>query len=328
LRFWYRAVDPAYKDREERIFGSTDKGQASFLLTVEVKNPEIQPPGEHWQQAELGYLGFGAVLYDKKAGCQVTQRPYVKPGFQFTVMCQFRPRVSPEDKDRVLRAFKAFTLFGGLGSRSRRGFGSLQVVRLGEWDGPPVNVEELKRRCRDVAPPEDSGSSLPGHTSFSEKSEVKIISTAPNDQNWQDVMKWIGRRMINYRSCYNDRNDRFRPDHDLFYKVIAGNDPGATPERHVFGLPHNYFSSKAGNKSMSVEGRDAEGCSIDRRGSPLFIRAHQLKAGNHVALFAFLPSRFLPEKSKLVMASGNHVFSHIPATHWAVITKFLAGLNP
>jgi hypothetical protein len=36
LRFWYRAVDPDYRDLEARIFGGTRKGegQAIFLLRV------------------------------------------------------------------------------------------------------------------------------------------------------------------------------------------------------------------------------------------------------------------------------------------------------
>lgn len=51
LRFWYRATDPDFRRNEQRLFGSTDAGQSSFLLVLEGGQPDpsfIQATGESW----------------------------------------------------------------------------------------------------------------------------------------------------------------------------------------------------------------------------------------------------------------------------------------
>jgi CRISPR-associated protein Cmr1 len=148
-------------------------------------------------------------------------------------------------------------------------------------------------------------------------------------------LSWIGQALSRFRSCYGDKNARFRPDHHLFYDVISRKDPARCPERHVFGLPHNYFTPKSGKHKMDVPAEQVKGHrpdgsevveAIERRGSPLFIRLHRLADGNLVALLAFLPARVLPQNSRLVMASDNgHVFRHSPPVppNWSPINDFL-----
>jgi CRISPR-associated protein Cmr1 len=350
LRFWYRATDPDFRRHEQRLFGSTDSGQSSFLLALEGGQPAssfIEAAGESWHKAsELGYLGFGPVLRDNNLKQFLTRRPYVKPGYSFAVRLLFKPWLPASDQDRIIRAVKAWTLFGGLGARSRRGFGSLQVeklaIRQGQslktlWSGPPADITSLVaccRECLDLVGPDPTGP-LPEHTAFSSLSIIKLVPIPNKPSGWLPALAWIGQKLAQFRSCYGNKNKRFEPDHNLFYDVINGTDPGRCPERYVFGLPHNYFTPKMGKRKMDVTAEQLmetrpDGSErwepIERRGSPLLIRLHQLRDNSFVALFAFLPARVLPDRSRLVMKSdtGHEVRHNLPATtDWSPIMDFL-----
>jgi CRISPR-associated protein Cmr1 len=159
-----------------RLFGSADTGQSGVLLSIEKSTVSIQQKGESWTEVALGYLGYGPLLYEKVKHSQVTQRPYIKPDSTFTIRCCFRPWLEAEDTRRIVRALKAWTLFGGLGARSRRGFGSLQVDKLEtHWDGPPNDLMTLEARCQECLDLVGPAGSLPEHTAFSSQSVIKLV---------------------------------------------------------------------------------------------------------------------------------------------------------
>lgn len=335
LRFWYRATDPDYRRYEARLFGSTDAGQSGVMLSLRGANLPTQAKGEVWRESALAYLGYGPVIYEKGQKAPVTQRSYIKPGAMYEMQCRFRPWLNRDDRMRIIRALKAWTLFGGLGSRSRRGFGSLQVQQLGdEWAGPPATLDELETRCRECLNLVSTSSGLPDLTAFSSRSVIKLVPIPNNPPDWRPALQWTGEKLRQFRSCRGNTNPRFQLDHDLFYDVISGTDPGRCPERHVFGLPHNYFTPKNGQRKMDVMaeqviGIDEQGKErvkpIERRASPLFIRIHRLKSGEYVALLAFLPSQYLPSDSRLVMTSSNgYLFKHTLVQNWLPITEFLS----
>jgi hypothetical protein len=68
-----------------------------------------------------------------------------------------------------------------------------------------------------------------------------------------------------------------------------------TPERAIFGLPHNYFKPKdkavKGSTNYKV---DVSPDGFERRASPLFLHIHRFDQGPPVALWLFLPAQFLP----------------------------------
>lgn len=130
LRYWYRVADPAYRDHEFEIFGSTC-AQSSFLLRA----PVVRGNNERFKASVstgMGYLGF-SMRGDKKS----PPRPYLPPGRELGFEMIFRK----EPREYGLRAVAAswwlMALLGGLGARSRRGFGSLEITGWpGEFELP------------------------------------------------------------------------------------------------------------------------------------------------------------------------------------------------
>jgi CRISPR-associated protein Cmr1 len=152
LRFWYRAVNPNYRNRTEeaRIFGGTGatEGQSTFRLQLE--SPIQEKMGwdlERYQRAPfqkggsqgappkngLLYLGFPLRLggNDRKA---------IPPGTSFSVKIRFSTTPTEEIRKAVLSSWWLLGHFGGLGTRSRRGFGT---VALQGWECEGQEIKDL-----------------------------------------------------------------------------------------------------------------------------------------------------------------------------------------
>jgi len=143
MRFWYRAVDPEYKKHEHEIFGSTEHGQGVFSMrfkndkhAINVLNGFMK---HHYNLFTSGsgrnskngmiYLGFpletGTPDRDNHK-----QRKFINVGEIIEFELIFRK--DPDEKIRkgILASLWLLGHIGGLGSRSRRGFGT---VALQTW---------------------------------------------------------------------------------------------------------------------------------------------------------------------------------------------------
>lgn len=136
LRFWYRAIDPAFKKHEARLFGGTTGtgvGQSAVLLRVDAEpfnaihwdRQRIQPLSEgqgKFARNGLIYLGFPLQLPGN------LDRTAVPADTRFTLRVVVpRPPKDARDRRAILAALWMFALCGSLGMRSRRGFGSLAL---------------------------------------------------------------------------------------------------------------------------------------------------------------------------------------------------------
>jgi CRISPR-associated protein Cmr1 len=140
LRFWYRAIDPEYRRHEMELFGGTGtgQGQARFLMKAESRKTHtfVLPERDF---AQLQYVAYSLGKRSRR------DRPYqirqsLRNGQTFTLHFLMRPFVQKRDFDpsqssrrdwqRLLASLWLLGHIGGLGSRSRRGFGS---VALKEW---------------------------------------------------------------------------------------------------------------------------------------------------------------------------------------------------
>ncbi|MEI6315153.1 MAG: type III-B CRISPR module RAMP protein Cmr1 [Syntrophus sp. (in: bacteria)] len=142
LRYWYRAIYPKSLPTDEvRIFGSTD-GRSPFRLKTELIEPKFGEKGDSWEGTSIAYLGYGLLkIREKKTW---TQRKYFHTGSKFRISFRFDTSFPQNDKIFVLRAFWALSMLGGLGSRSRRGFGSYKIISnpLSSPELPPVTFSD------------------------------------------------------------------------------------------------------------------------------------------------------------------------------------------
>ena len=176
LRFWFRALTGAWCpiDRlpkiESEVWGSTERA-SSVVLRSRLVQPTTPgkfdkraflnraretggsaPVQQKRQVAGLSYLSYGLDEASKSKGRQ--QRLYWPPGqARFRVSARFAQRgqsAAADPEAAFICSLWLLTHLGGVGSRSRRGWGSLQVVS-------PRQHKELE-----LVPPED-GSRLAEH---------------------------------------------------------------------------------------------------------------------------------------------------------------------
>lgn len=318
MRFWFRAVALSYakswqdvKSKEAKLFGSTDTGQAGFLLKLDSEPGNkltAVSAGQVWQNG-LGstYLGYGAIGYSK--GNNILNRAFIKEGAVFTATLVFKKDIQEEDINLIKQSLIALGLLGGLGSRSRRGFGSVCLEKLLYkeqviWQAP-ANKRELQERIREILPAAGLWRELPEYTAFSEHNRISIAKAGPDPLKLLDE---IGQEMIRYRS-YGRKDKKsgkyailrgelaeqnFKPDHDCVWAVANGKQANNHPERVAFGLPHNYHFINTKDRNVTVNAERHE-----RRASPLFIHIHQLNNKEFAAVLTLLPARFLPVKEKI-----------------------------
>lgn len=339
LRFWFRSiiwpqlgsVEGVWRE-EQRLFGST-KGQGKFLISITERQGLVQVArGEKWERHGLAYLGYGAVDRGE------TVRPYLKQGGHFTVALTLKKDISDEEIEFLVKSLKALGLFGGVGARSRKGFGSLSLVSLKldgkkDWSAP-ATIKELQENIKDFltslglkkTPVETSP--LPPYTAFSTRAKVHVVEGGKDPLALLDD---IGKELLRYRSYGRESRGKrvlpwgepaeqnFADDHDLILEFLHGSPIGRPPRRAVFGLPHNYFF-KSTRQKVEVE---PAGHKAKRRASPLFIHVHALGNGQHAAVLTFMPAAFLPEEKNIAISGRGGRQTMPPRVDFGVIETFL-----
>lgn len=344
LRYWWRALawsriqDVADLRRQEsELFGSSDEniGQSKVLLrlTAPQKAPVVMKPREVLKDGATvvgegaRYLGYGVMeaFSSTKKGTKAGQltRPCFPVRFDLSVELLMKPTISATQRKQIEESLIAVGLFGGLGSKSRKGYGSLSLQSLScedQGNGPPqelwkspANIDELERAITTLLGTNDrqnqgnsnaSTDPVPEWTAFSPRSRVVLVAPDEPSMSSLALLDRVGREMLRYRSwgkggqvlgAQSEKN--FRDDHDLM-KQDSG-ERRAHPRRVVFGLPHNYGKQLADHVEPSGD--------YDRRASPLFIHIHALNGSSPVAVISFLPSRFLPGENPKLSVGDREV---------------------
>ena len=330
LRFWWRALNwgQAFKDagqqpiaalqalhqREGDLFGLASDRKNSRQSRVQVHS-ELQ--GARSQKSDAVPAGIGYLM-----GQGLKERTYLE-GCNLTIRLNFKPGMAEADIQSVEQAAIALGLFGGLGSRARKGLGSLALNQL-ERPGQPVRefatIESIAAfiQALDFSALADAPLSA-----FTQATRIDVSATAGKAL---DALTAIGNELQMYRSFGQNGKVNGHParrnfvaDHDSVQAATQGGRLQQLPKRAVFGLPHNYFfSSTKGKLDITTED---EG----RRASPLLVHIHPLKDDKFVAIQTLLPGIFLPDGMK-VEAKGKSKYAISESTvDYAVITRYLDG---
>ena len=151
LRFWWRAMHgnmgvKKLREKEAKIFGGggDDAKKSSFSLRVltdiqEMTIGEERPLPHHTGQKNCKYLTGSNNCIGKKGNC--------KKGFPKNAIVKgvFEVDFIGSDLERIEKLFVLTCLLGGFGKRSRRGFGSLKIVkRNGIPFSMPNDLESIR----------------------------------------------------------------------------------------------------------------------------------------------------------------------------------------
>jgi len=358
LRFWWRALmwgkglrDPsALIAAENKVFGcsSQDIGQSACLMRIEISSPPnvlyagkiLSKVGQEDSKGTdvvgegARYLGYGlmeAFNGKNSIGGRLTRACLIAP-FEFDVHIQFKHHLDQENINNVIAALKLLGLCGGLGSRNRRGFGSVtltKLVMMGKdvWE-PPVSPKNWEFSLMAVLGNLKPSLGLPEWTGFA-CGQSQALVVQGSKESPLELLARLGRDFVFFRSWGKNgkvlglkREGNFKGDRDLMRPRRETN-PKTHPARIVFGLPHNYGKrndEKVGPADLKLE----------RRASPLFFHVHQpASTSPPLGVLLFLPSRFLPPSHDQISVGGIKV----PLAHqgtgdfWKPVHDFLQRVN-
>ena len=338
LRFWWRALawsrfrgDIGTILREEdELFGSARGGQSRVsmrlapdpdldlskvsidkVLTVSQTDKNVVGEGAR-------YLGYGVMEAfpsrpkNRKAG-QLT-RACLRSPFDFTVQMRARD-LSEDGLSSLTDALVALGTIGGMGAKSRKGYGSLVIRSLHVNGEEPWHAPQAMNDLRDAIAGlryGDTSATLPEFTALSTRTRHVLISS--NQMEPIALLDLVGRELVRYRSWGRggkilgnqiDSEKNFEDDHNL----MKGRLRKTHPHRIAFGLPHD----------QQVGPDDKH---LDRRASPLFIHIHECHS-IPVAVLSFLPARFLPKGRSAISVGGNRVPQTPEANLYRPIHDFL-----
>lgn len=252
LRFWWRASYGSdnleeMKMRESEIFGSTEN-KANFSIQLENK-PETDsvvadlPPGlkvltqskgKNFKISIIDYLAYGLCEYKREKKKNVYTKAHIPVGTKFSIILSFNNQFYKED---ILKAFYAFIKYGGLGARSRNGFGSLN---LGDA------IEDSK-----------FSGTLKTFTAFNE--HTKIFDNFKQTAKWEDALSEIGKVYREARSSLEKKHSFVKRQliaKPLIVKrEVSLNDRHAKPyflhvkklyngmyQGQILFMPYNYYN--------------------------------------------------------------------------------------
>ncbi len=318
LRYWYRALDLDYRIHESRIFGGTGGrgvGQSTFLLRAAVDGSGTREGGNRWHPAAHGIedqcntqngtrparsssdgrtWNLNGLRYFSFAlqGMGGNARCYIDVGKVASLTLVFRQ--SPKntsDRRRIAAVLWLLGHVGGLGSRARRGFGTLALESWRASGGagwPELGELPIAHGQGSVAGWMDAfekgcgvlkgwfpGSRTADHTVLGPSTRFKLFTTGKPD--WAQALNDAGLAMQKFRQ----RHDLSDPNSDYFRvkKHICQNEPrtagrpgaavgaaplSASPERAAFGLPLTFRYSSLAYPKVD------RGRPITRNGRPQF----------------------------------------------------------
>lgn len=331
IRFWWRALAYAqYHDdismirkHEEALFGSTKSASSIVFLPSDqdgLVTDDSDAPFSKYQG--IRYLGYGLI------GHGVTEAiPYIKAPLQFTIRMLARADFDP----LLLDALKILGLIGGVGRRTRRGFGSLNILAIKHngdvlWESPK-NLDGMRHSLHEVLQRRTSSSLFPSFTAFGPQTEIYVLG---HGKNLWTLWDEVGSQFQRYRSF--GRNGRvgsypaeknFKDDHDLMRRVISRQPVSTAPRRSIFGLPHNYRFSTGEQLTVKPGTK-----SLGRRASPLLFHFHHFEEEGYVAVAVVLPAKFLEGAFSKIAIKGPSQTVTVSGSiedNYSVITDFITG---
>ena len=293
LRFWLRALSAHhFRAADYALFGSCNLS-SSVTLTVDTHRFNAEPSGRF--PPEIAYLAYG-----------LTRRKQIPCGSEIKVSVSFSKGADERIKRLFFLSVCGLVVFGGVGARTRRGFGTLSLTAFEPQDessevlswinaGAEGMAEVAERVIQESAElasgfgePENV---LPPVSFASDGAEVYI--SRQNYGSAEAAHRRLGALMRAFRDYRTSR--LARRDHDLIYQFATCGKIDNVPLRTIFGMPHHYFLRNLQNGvTMSVTltpGATARG--ITRRASPVLLSVVPTNNGATIAVI-LMRGTFLP----------------------------------
>ena len=306
LRFWWRACrawrfdgPEKMKDEEDKLWGAAahkDEDAIPFEKTIQLK-VDIVNKGRQKPYTDPEIPGYAAF----------PMQPAPKPlldGIAFNLTITF-----PEDhREEVEAALWAWETFGGIGARTRRGFGALHLRAV---DMEPIDLLDArevkswinKKLSRYIQP----GAFPPGVSHLSQHPQCHVIELPHASP--ADIWKHLIKALQDFRQA-KKRSDKGRgqrsqwPESKAILEITQGkgnqNQQAYPVPRAAFGLPIVF--QFPGKENVTLQGNN-----VERLASPLILRPFLCANKQAVGLALLLEgSRPIPGKLELKDITKPH----------------------
>jgi len=140
MRFWWRAMNGhlsigELRGAESKIFGGTGENGRKSAITIRVPPQKLRSSKNKFPNHPvkvksfniniLEYLAYGTFKYKKVQG-NVFTRNYIKSDQKFLIIINVHSKL----KGEIINSLQILSTFGGLGSRSRNGFGAFKILSI------------------------------------------------------------------------------------------------------------------------------------------------------------------------------------------------------
>jgi len=264
----------------------------------------------------LGYLGYGPIEYDKSVKKSVYSRGRIPERVKLSMRFQWNPEAEGNAKTIFDRALWCWINLGGIGARSRRGFGSL--VRI---DAAKINTfRDFDEGVRhNVADARNATSAEWTHFT----SRTHVFRSRSGYEKWEDAMTAAGAWLIAFRRRYGANRDERIAIRGRDYEWFKSDLRAEVPDRVGFGLPLPFGKSRSGQPLGAAWG-EKEG----RRASPLLIHIARFGAGNHYVILTHIPARLVRDRDEIHFKTERlNVKSSVTRQQETIVDAFLTDLK-
>ena len=310
-----KAMVKALLEAEARLFGDT-RGRSRVVIPPptlthpksHVNIPQKLPIPDQYRNPGLRYLGYG--LFEDK-----DRRPpeCIPEGTQAELTCTLRPSGRDAPPIRALCAtIWTWAAFGGIGGRSRRGYGSVQLTKIKTseqhaeivqpWldllalrSSPDAYLNALRDgigraqdamleflRDEQLGEAQLNGDSSGPHSAIRTLDGLAMARGLKHRySSGRDALEHAGSLFQSFRSTLR-RRDRGQPPLADYFEVKGSLKHPFTPPRDVaraaFGLPLRFYYRSLGGASTSFAPKPpfAMPGRPDRVASPLLFRVYRL----------------------------------------------------
>ncbi len=323
LRFWWRACRSgqfkdvaAMKEAEDAIWGKAyKKGDITTLqehtiqITTNVDDAKRGEPVklytiEKRRPKPANNIPLYAAIplpQDRGKSQEQVDIPYVQKDVSFTMTITF-PLKYRRDIEATLWAWETF---GGIGARTRRGFGALHLLKIdgADYDDLP-SINDIKGWLEEKMSVHVKPGAAPVGTPHLGQN-IQLAVTGPTRES-KEAWSILIKRLSEFRQTpYGRDGSSLWPEAEAIREITKHGHTARKFPRAAFGLPINFHFIEGDPVDTTLHGAEQE---HDRLASPLILRPLKCKDGKvvkAVGVALVLDTSRTPPKGLLLSEKGN-----------------------